>query len=260
MQDPQKPPATPDDWDSHWREVKEGMLINPAYRYRLRRVDALLDLPTQGNVRFIDLGCGDGSFAARIAERRPDIAIAGIDASEVGVAVASASMPGGRFFALDMLAPTFEPPSELRAWATHALCSEVLEHLDDPVLFLDRARQFLAPGGILVLTVPAGPQSAFDRHLGHRRHYTRRLLTQQLQEAGWRAERVDRAGFPFHNLYRLAVVAAGGLAVNQARGQSSAATQGLSRLLMGLFDIVFRLNLPATAWGWQLVARAHRMR
>src|SRR5262249_43032985 len=133
---------------------------------------------------------------------------------------------------------------------------EVLEHLDDPALLLHRARQFVSPGGALVVTVPAGPQSAFDVHLGHRRHYTPALLREQLQSAGGGGERIDSARFPFHNLYRLLVVASGGVAVTQATGRSSALTGWTTEALSRAFDALFRLNLPATPWGWQLVARA----
>jgi glycosyltransferase involved in cell wall biosynthesis/SAM-dependent methyltransferase len=37
------------------------------------------------------------------------------------------------------------------------LCSEVLEHVVDPNAFIDRAEQFVKPGGLVVCTVPFGP-------------------------------------------------------------------------------------------------------
>ena len=41
-------------------------------------------------------------------------------------------------------------------WATDAVCSEVLEHVDSPVLFLQAARPWLADGSRLIVTVPGG--------------------------------------------------------------------------------------------------------
>ena len=64
------------------------------------------------------------------------------------------------------------PDAEWAGWATHAVCSEVLEHVDEPVVLLRNARSWLAPGCRLVVTVPGGPMSAFDRHIGHRRHFS----------------------------------------------------------------------------------------
>ncbi len=63
--------------------------------------------------------------------------------------------------------------SPYRAWADFAVCSEVLEHLDDPVLFLKNSAALMSPGCKLIVTVPGGPMSAFDKHIGHRRHFSK---------------------------------------------------------------------------------------
>ena len=34
------------------------------------------------------------------------------------------------------------------------------------------AAALLAPGAKVVVTVPGGPRSAFDKHIGHCRHFT----------------------------------------------------------------------------------------
>ena len=102
------------------------------------------------------------------------------------------------------MADIFAPPASLNEftnWATHAVCSEVLEHVDDPVAFLKRARDYLAPGARLIVTVPGGPMSAFDRHIGHRQHFDRLKIRSMLEQAGYSVERTYLAGFPFFNLY-----------------------------------------------------------
>ena len=65
---------------------------------------------------------------------------------------------------------------------------DVIEHLDDPVAVLDQCRRVLAPGGIVLVTVPAFPRlwSATDRAAGHKRRYTKTQLEREARSAGLR--------------------------------------------------------------------------
>jgi hypothetical protein len=95
--------------------------------------------------------------------------------------------------------------------------------------------------------------SAFDRHIGHRRHFTPELLRDVLVQAGFDVERTWRAGFPFFNLYRLLVILRGRrLAEDVSGGVSSR----LADTTMSAFRVLFRLNLDKPAWGWQIVGIA----
>ena len=60
-----------------------------------------------------------------------------------------------------------------------------------------------------MVTVPGGPRTAFDRHIGHRRHYTTDALRAVLDAAGLEVELVQGAGLPFFNLYKLLVMMRG---------------------------------------------------
>lgn len=147
-----------------------------------------------------------------------------------------------------------EPPAaEYRGWATNAVCSEVLEHLDEPEALLTNAMPYLAPGCVLLVTVPGGPMSEFDRHIGHRKHYSPRELRQLLERVGFEVDRVTGAGFPFFNLYRLVVILRGRRLVAEASAREASL---LARLVMAAFGFLFRLNLDASRLGWQTVASA----
>lgn len=64
---------------------------------------------------------------------------------------------------------------------------DVVEHLDDPVGALTDAWRALEPGGLVVVTVPAHQWlwSRADELLGHVRRYTRPLLREHLETAGF---------------------------------------------------------------------------
>jgi len=69
----------------------------------------------------------------------------------------------------------------------------VLEHVDDDVSSLKAMRRMLAPGGRLILLVPALPAlyGAMDKALGHHRRYKRAPLTSLLQATGFRVAHVE---------------------------------------------------------------------
>ena len=74
-----------------------------------------------------------------------------------------------------------------------------------------------------------------------------------LDEAGFETLRAERAGFPFFNAYRLTVRLRGQRLVEDvARGAGSPP----ARAVMKVFGALFRLNLPRSPWGWQVVAIA----
>jgi SAM-dependent methyltransferase len=244
------PPHAIDDWDRHWDDYSEAAARNPAQQYRRRLAMSLLaarDAP----VRLVDIGSGQGDFLADAARRWPSAGLLGLEVSEHGVEQARAKVPQADFLVCDLLRD--EPPPERRSWATHAVCSEVLEHVDDPGVLLRNAAAYLAPGCRLVVTVPGGPMSAFDRHIGHRRHFTPTTLQTLLATSGFDVESVTGAGFPFFNMYRRLVIARGDRLVDDvAPGETG--QPGLSaRAVMAAFRPIFRLNLPRTAWGWQIV-------
>lgn len=63
---------------------------------------------------------------------------------------------------------------------------DVLEHIEDPVAVLKNVSEALAPGGGVVVTVPAYQWmfSDWDKALGHYRRYTMKMLRSQAEEAG----------------------------------------------------------------------------
>src|SRR5207248_556291 len=182
---------------------------NPALAYRRRIIFSLLGLPGSGEgVRLLDIGSGHGDMAAAVHESFPLAQILGLELSRSGVEISRAKVPEARFVQRNLLDDN-SPPEEQRGWATHAVCSEVIEHVDDPCRLLISARPYMQAGCRLVITAPGGPMSAFDRHIGHRKHYRINEIESLFRAAGYEPDRLTRAGFPFFNLYRSLVVLRG---------------------------------------------------
>ena len=262
MTAPQRAPdaaeASRDEWDRHWALYGVPAHGNPANTYRHRLVLDLLGELRAGD-HVLDIGSGQGELALLLKRRFPAATVAGVEYSAGGVqrAEAAADAAGLRvaFVQRDLLEPATLSPDVAHA-ATHATCSEVLEHVDDPGLLLRNAAAYLAPGCRLVVTVPGGPRSAFDEHIGHRQHFTPATLRTLLAGAGFDVVRVARAGFPFFNLYRLAVILRGRKLIADLESPTSDAGAGAQGAVLTFFGRAFRLNLASTPFGWQMVALA----
>jgi SAM-dependent methyltransferase len=255
---PDQLPVSRDDWNAHWDHYAESAALNPAQQMRHDIIARLLrDDPGHGPMRVLDLGSGQGDLVQKLAALWPEAEFVGAELGESGVAIARGKVPRATFLAADI----FQPPAALRefaGWASDAICSEVLEHLDNPVSFLEQAREYLAPGARLIVTVPGGPMSAFDRHIGHRQHFNRRKIVSILEEAGYSVQRVCLAGFPFFNLYRLLVIARGERLARDVESRSGRESYRMARFVMKVFRILFRANLLDSPFGWQVVATARK--
>jgi len=182
----------------------------------------------------------------------------GIELSEVGVGISRAKVPTATFHQVDLFAPPAEV-SCLENQADVVVCSEVIEHVDDPVGFCHRIRSYLKPGGQLLVTVPGGPMSAFDHFIGHRRHYERTSIARVLDAAGFKVEAVKLAGFPFFNLYRLVIILLGKRLISNVKSGGERSRAGTwASLAIALFRILFQFNLANFSLGWQILAVARR--
>jgi len=88
-------------------------------------------------------------------------------------------------------------PTELGALAGQRfdtiICLNVLEHVDDDMASLQAIRRMLAPGGRLILLVPALPvlYGTIDKALGHHRRYKRAGLASLLEATGFTMAHIE---------------------------------------------------------------------
>ncbi len=143
------------------------------------RFDVVLDLLRQRGVTGLwDVGAGTGSMAVRLSQAGLDVV-----AVEPLKGGAEASARQGLTSFCGTLQDLRLPDGALAAIGVF----DVLEHLEDPGLLLAEIHRVLAPGGILVVTVPAlqwlwGDE---DDVAGHYRRYRRRGLAEAVSTAAF---------------------------------------------------------------------------
>lgn len=176
--------------DDYWRFMA-------APRFRVRTVIALLQ--SFDPSRLVDLGCGDGRLLREVRGRIPGVELAGVDLADRLIQRNRQNQPDILWRTADLNRPLgFD--RDLMARFDTVVSSEVIEHVDDPVIFLRNAAAMAAPGGALVLTTQSGPLRETERRVGHIRHFSRESISDLLRESGWGPIEVWNAGYPFHDL------------------------------------------------------------
>ncbi len=122
--------------------------------------------------RVLEVGCGIGTYTARLRPLASSITAVDIDPAYVeAVRLRFADDP-----AVDVRLADIEQPLEIDPGSCDTIvCLNVLEHLVDPGSTVERMAALLRPGGgTLVVQVPAHRWlfGSMDEAVGHRRRYT----------------------------------------------------------------------------------------
>jgi SAM-dependent methyltransferase len=149
--------------------------------YRGRRVvlERVLDgLGLPPGARILDAGCGSGRNMIELARRGT---VTGVELSAPSVEKARARDCGEVIEGSVLEMPFAEDSFDL------AVSLDVIEHLEDDLGALRELRRTVAPGGALLVTVPAYQWlwSGHDEINHHERRYTRRSLQTVAEQAGW---------------------------------------------------------------------------
>lgn len=132
----------------------------------------------------LELGCGAGMVVQHYLERVERVV--GVDVNDELLRRLEANHPGGRVRGVRVdLRGDWHELDGLVADVVIAL--DVLEHFEDDAAFVARAKAHLAPGGVLVLKVPAQSRlyGPMDEASGHFRRYDAEPFAALLERAGF---------------------------------------------------------------------------
>jgi 2-polyprenyl-3-methyl-5-hydroxy-6-metoxy-1,4-benzoquinol methylase len=194
--------------ESLWKALPEGLDppdLELRLRFLLERVHARNgDAPGKARCRVLDVGCGEGQFAVELV--RAGFLVVGVDVAEEPLRRARVSHPD-----LDLRVVSGDGPWPLSDASFDVVwVGETIEHVADTAGWLSEVRRVLRSGGSLLLTTPAHGRLAmlrlalshrkfdahFDPRADHLRFYTRRTLTNLLEDFGFEDVRVLEAGGP----------------------------------------------------------------
>jgi SAM-dependent methyltransferase len=146
--------------------------------------------------RVLEVGCGLGAFTRYLRNRARVVATDDHPGYLELVHARFAEHDHIRVQAVDWKQPDLDG---LRAERFDTvLCLTTLEHLDDDDAALASFASLLAPGGRVILQVPAMPQlyGEIDRAIGRRRRYDRDQLLEKLRRHGFAVEFARYANLP----------------------------------------------------------------
>jgi SAM-dependent methyltransferase len=146
----------------------------------LARAIAGLRLPP--SPRILDAGCGSGRNMVELARRGT---VTGVELSSTSVSLARERGAGEVIEGSVLEMPFADDSFDL------AVSLDVIEHLEDDLGALRELRRVVAPGGSLLVTVPAYQWlwSGHDEINHHHRRYTRRSLKRVAEQAEWEQTR-----------------------------------------------------------------------
>jgi glycosyltransferase involved in cell wall biosynthesis len=187
-----------------WTILRYGLFDDPgsepAYYTTLRRLDSLRKYnrwiwerikPYVGQ-RVLEVGAGTGTMTRFLYGRELIVATDRETPYIDRLTNAFRRRPG---IIVERFDPESSDPSGLERYqADTVVCINILEQIADDEAALRRMFDLLAPGGTIIIYVPAGKDlfGPLDRGVGHQRRYDRLELSQKLIRAGFE---VKETGF-----------------------------------------------------------------
>src|SRR5918993_4430300 len=159
------------------QQLESARAARATYWHRVRFELVGAEAARRHATGILDIGAGAGLLGAWVGRERPALGYRFEETS-----------PVLRQHLVDTFGATARSAGDAPIdAATLVTMLDVLEHIDDDGAALAGLRDRMAPGGPIVITVPAMQWafSSWDTELGHHRRYSRRGLRNDLTAAGF---------------------------------------------------------------------------
>lgn len=165
----------------------------PTPTYLVKRKVILDFLMTLKEKDFLEVGSGAGDLLS-VLEKRGYSGL-GIDLSAEAVELAKIRLKTGT------VNTETKGLDEVNGEYSVVIASEVLEHHEDDIGFLNKLKERLKKGGYLLITVPAHMNKfgANDEFCGHIRRYEREELREKFKQSGLEPLFIYSYGVPIYN-------------------------------------------------------------
>jgi 2-polyprenyl-3-methyl-5-hydroxy-6-metoxy-1,4-benzoquinol methylase len=218
-----------EDYDLQWANMKDFIRYNPGARHRRRLIVSAMKKLHSPPLKVLDAGCGLGATVNELAPVFPDTSFTGIDFSATAIKWCEDTFTEHRWFVADISKPFSLGKFDL------VLCTEVIEHLDDPVATIRNLLNQLDSAGSLLVTTPAGRIHQTEKLVGHQQHFNQYQLEEVVRSAGGRIEELIIWGHPGYKALKYLTNVNSKLAVKEfANGKYGV----IKRMLMHIFFIV----------------------
>lgn len=146
------------------------------------RIEHLMNnMPNKTNGKILDIGCGKGNFLYKFQKLNPTWKLFGIESSKSLLSFAKENLPQANFISSLYKQNQFNQKFDLIVALT------VLEHLEDPVQFLQNVYEDLTNDGVVCFDVPNFKSNPADLFVyDHLSHFTRETLTNLLHISGFK--------------------------------------------------------------------------
>ncbi len=143
------------------------------------------------NISVLDIGCGTGDYV----ELFSGFEYEGLDISDYAIKKLRKKYPSKKFILGDIFKINFEKKFDL------IFFSEVLEHIEEEALFIEKVYSLLKKGGYILFSVPYNPKlwNYSDIQSHHKRRYTKRHVVELLKK--FNIVQMLCYGFPMLRLY-----------------------------------------------------------
>ena len=170
----------PDEVENHWWHLTRNAIIS----HELRKV-------LKENTRILEIGCGRGIVVKYLRER--EIACLGIEPANV------TPLLEVKEFIRSEAKPDELPVAEREQYGVIVLF-DVIEHIPDPIAFLEPLGKLFPNLKYVVITVPARAElwSNYDDFYGHHRRYSMKMIEELSKTLSWN---IVYKSYFFHALY-----------------------------------------------------------